>query len=281
MRYGIYIVIAAYLLTDYQNFNYHKSIYTGYSKPSALVDFIRMKIPKGRCIAFDPNLPANATSQQAERIRLYSYYLFDYSFRRMNLDEWVRSCDGLILTYNSAVYQNRDVTILGRELDTDLFIAVKDSSAHALSRIEHGMHAGMAWTAESSKQSVIDAVLFETAENLIRYSGVGKFENGEISSTGQNGYLIFGPYKPLTAGKYVLTLAWRVYNGDGVVVDLVSKGGEISHARLEASGALFEKLAELDLPFSLSSPVTNLEIRVYVTDKSQVRVKKYSVEHAR
>ncbi len=275
-RYGIFIVIAVYLLTDYRNYHFHRSIDESYSKPSALVAFIRMNFPKGSCIAFDSNLPVNATGQQVERIRLYSYYLFNYSFRRMNVDEWVRNCDGPLLTYDNAVTQNSGVKVLGRELDTDLFIAAKDTIATTSSIIKSDMPIGsVIWTADVGEQYVIDKNWFVTADSLIKYSHVGKIEGGELSSTGHNGFLFFGPYKPLLAGKYKLVLHGVFNNGEGVIVDVVSHGSV--HARLDLTGMVSEKLSEIIIPFSLFAHITDLEVRVYVTNKNRVHIKDYSV----
>jgi hypothetical protein len=88
---GLVAVFAAYIATIQVQLDWHRGIANGYSRPTAMVEFVRMNYAKGTCVGFNPYLPNGATLQMSERIRLYSFYLYDYGFRRMSYQDWLKT----------------------------------------------------------------------------------------------------------------------------------------------------------------------------------------------
>jgi capsular polysaccharide transport system ATP-binding protein len=103
------------------------------------------------------------------------------------------------------------------------------------------------------------------------YTSVGKRTAQEVVSTGQMGCLIYGPYIPLDAGQYQV----RIYGALGEncsgaerVEVVTDKGNHILYEsslnRLNGDGCL------LSLSLKLDAPCTDLEVRIWVEDHSQV-----------
>lgn len=106
--------------------NWHRNMFANYSAPSSIVGMIRSNFPKGSCIGFDPKVPNSPYHK--ERYNLYSFYFFDYRYRRMTPKEWKNQCDGPLLTFNPEVFKNdADVNIVTREVKSNLFIVVKNN----------------------------------------------------------------------------------------------------------------------------------------------------------
>ena len=90
-----------------------------------------------------------------------------------------------------------------------------------------------------------------------------KSANGVVASGG-DGYLMYGPYVTLSAGRYRgLTTIEKLgsLRGD-LVLDVVSDGGTKSHARrsLKISDQI---TGPLDIPFQIDSATSNIEVRIY------------------
>ena len=70
MFFGAFLLVplvALFLLTAQMHLQWHENILRGYSKPSAMVDFVRRNYPKGQCVGFDPYLPPSASVHMARK----------------------------------------------------------------------------------------------------------------------------------------------------------------------------------------------------------------------
>jgi capsular polysaccharide transport system ATP-binding protein len=111
------------------------------------------------------------------------------------------------------------------------------------------------------------------------YTQVGKRTAQEIVSMGQVGYLIYGPYVPLEAGQYQV----RIYGvlGDnsagttGVEV-VIDKGSQVLTesvlSRFGDDGCL------VSLSITLDEPCTDLEVRVWVDNQSEVTISMLEIQ---
>jgi glycosyltransferase involved in cell wall biosynthesis len=102
---------------------------------------------------------------------------------------------------------------------------------------------------------------------------VGKRSGRDISSSGKAGYLFFGPYVSLNAGQYRVVIRGIVgKNGaTGARMDVaVDQGnlilGESIFGKPDKEGCL------VSMPISLDSACTDLEIRVWVDDDTDLKV---------
>jgi hypothetical protein len=104
-------------------------------------------------------------------------------------------------------------------------------------------------------------------------SEVGKRLGRDIMSTGQAGYLIYGPYIPLGEGQYQVVIRGSLgEDGAGAArIEVAIEQG----TRILAQSAL-TKFGENDclfsLPLSLDEPCTDLEVRVWVDGQSKLTI---------
>lgn len=118
-------------------------------------------------------------------------------------------------------------------------------------------------------------------DELPSESGVGIVTNGEISSTGKEGYLIFGPYAALDAGTYQVTVSGAVDSlseGSHVTVDVVSNQGANTLGSVEISADSATGMPLAEFTATLPSDVSDMEVRVFVPANSRVSVSGYRVE---
>lgn len=99
-----------------------------------------------------------------------------------------------------------------------------------------------------------------------------------MTTTGKTGWLVFGPYMPLPAGRYQVALQGSVQDGHAgpVHVDVAQgKGSDILVAvDLEAPALLSPPSPDgiVVLPFVLKEATSSLEVRVRVADTSKLSI---------
>lgn len=106
----------------------------------------------------------------------------------------------------------------------------------------------------------------------------GVLKDGRLTTTGQAGYLHFGPYLPLKGGNYFL----NVYGSAGLVkeawADVVSQKGRVLHGRFSippsgrAAGSLLA-----NQPVHIAESVEDVEIRVKVGADDQLVLSGYEL----
>lgn len=102
---------------------------------------------------------------------------------------------------------------------------------------------------------------------------VGKRTGRDIVCTGQAGYLIFGPYIPLVAGHYRVVIRGALGENSlaGARMDVAVNQGRL----ILAESALGEPDVDgclVALPISLDEPCTDLEVRVWVGDNTDLQI---------
>ncbi|ELW9526866.1 sulfotransferase family 2 domain-containing protein [Burkholderia cenocepacia] len=104
-------------------------------------------------------------------------------------------------------------------------------------------------------------------------SHVGRRESGAIASTGQEGFLMFGPYAALSPGRYSARLeGWFESSETGAIwLDICSDRGMRVLARSDVTSAA-EPGVIADCKFTLDHAVTDLEVRVWVAAQAQMRL---------
>ncbi|MDD1479045.1 hypothetical protein F9948_01305 [Burkholderia thailandensis] len=109
------------------------------------------------------------------------------------------------------------------------------------------------------------------------HTHVGLRDSGAMASTGQEGFLLFGPYAALPAGRYVVSLEGRCDATDGGWMDIIwGHGTQVLMRHDVAPGGKDGPIAEFD--FELATPVSDLEVRVWVPACASVRVDTLRIE---
>ena len=267
-------IVALLLITTKSHLQWHENILTEYSRPSAMIDYIRKNVAKGSCVGFDPKLPLDASIQMAERIRLYSFYLFDYGYKRMNLSQWQQYCDGPLFTYDvNALAQSSDMNIVGVEPNTGLRLVLKGEKARFDQESGGSKYGPVIWgNSESFSCLEREACIFRSAFELSRQSQVGILDHNFLATDGRSGFLFFGPYAQLTNGSYVVKIQGNFQNLSGAVLDVVSHEGKLSHLSQSLSKANVQDNRTIELQFLLKNSVKDLEVRLQVDQQSQMSI---------
>ncbi len=111
------------------------------------------------------------------------------------------------------------------------------------------------------------------ADDSRLFTEVGVLVDNAMVSTGKAGYLIFGPYIALVAGQYQVVIHCKVGERGlaGACMDIVADGGNCVFARctfdMPENDGLF-----LVSPILLNKFCSDLEIRVWVTDKTDLQI---------
>lgn len=109
---------------------------------------------------------------------------------------------------------------------------------------------------------------------------VGKRVSGAVRSTGQSGFLVFGPYVFMKAGKYMLELRGTIHSTAGrVITDVMGDKGRREFARFEGldvansddSKVLLSRVVVLD------EAVGDLEVRVWVDELADIELHGYTL----
>ncbi|KAF1086058.1 hypothetical protein SPSYN_00796 [Sporotomaculum syntrophicum] len=109
---------------------------------------------------------------------------------------------------------------------------------------------------------------------------VGKRVSGAVRSTGQSGFLVFGPYKPMKAGNYMLELRGIIHSTNGrVITDVVGDKGQCTFARFEELDGVNSSNASvlLNKAVVLDKAISDLEVRVWVDELADIELYGYSL----
>lgn len=107
---------------------------------------------------------------------------------------------------------------------------------------------------------------------------VGVIKNGQLHSDSKQGFLLFGPYRSLNAGRFRLVVWGKGTVTDTAWVEVSSQKGSVQHARLPLSSTNDENKGVLVTgEVALQSPVEDVEVRVYVGVRDVVRLDGYEL----
>lgn len=278
---SVAIVVAVVL--GVANFKDHQALLNGYSKPSAIVDIVRAGWPRGTCVGFMYPMPDDLSMKQIERYRMYAFYLFNYNYQRQSLDQWRDSCDGPLLSYAPNFAENDPTLVaVAKEDETGLYLIarVSGTSARLAASVDQGMNRdGVVLGAEVGERCLFAGCFALDAVDLARASQVGvlNVSQTQLMSDGRDGFLFYGPYRSLEAGRYRVRLLGDFNNLSGVTLDVASQGGKMIHASIALDGG-GAGIGQPSLQFELKGRVEALEVRMRVGMASSVKVTGYRIE---
>lgn len=258
----------------------HLDIINTYSKPSGVYDFVINNFSRRTCIGLSYRdkggsllSDKGADIYKYERLKLYSFYLYNYDFKRMTPKDWYNNCSGPYLTYDLYQFKGiNDIRIVGREISSGLYIVVKSDQTKTLKDIET---LNNFYFNNENQKCVIGDCLKISSEFLTQYTQVGQYKDGLLSTTGQLGYLFYGPYGPyasFTKGTYRLSISANYDKiGDKSKIEILSNNEKTKHlSRKIGNDKVFT--------FTLSEDVKDLEIRLLVDKNTNLQFKSYAVE---
>lgn len=271
------LIILLFLSCIFNQKTWHQEILSYYSKPTDLLGTVQKIFLKGQCIGFDTFIPENAFLYQHERYNLYSYYFFNYDYRRMDPEEWVNTCEGPYLTYRPDVFENTQNTwILAKEINSGLCMVIKQNILDELD-LELGSSDNILIHLSGDSAGIINGCFDMKAFEASKFSQVGRYEKGKLVTEEKAGYLFYGPYRPLKQGHYFMNLNVCAANPEGAVFDIVSDKGKTSHLKIKLadySGSGWDKIV---IPFFIDHDVKDIEVRLFVDSFTQMEFIDYSI----
>ena len=256
------LVVAAFLLGINQAFSWHSAILANYSRPSSIPEIIRNNWPAGTCVALDP---AEGNNHRLERMSLYKFHLHSYQIRRMHIYEWAANCNGPFITSDFQAQNRLSDVILAHDIGAGLLLVSRNN-----------VNIGKPVVGVYPKGHVcvaFEGCISKTAQELNQMSQVGMLNGKKLSSDGRSGFLFFGPYVDLPRGRYKITLDSDLLRPEGGVIDVVagpSASVKLAHFNLvDFDGSGFE--------FDLHDNATQVEVRVFVTEKTKVSFRGYQL----
>ena len=158
------------------------------------------------------------------------------------------------------------------------------TSAPAASEAPPATAAAAAPAAGASAAAGGSLVLHYSTDEPTIGSEVGERRLGAGTSTsGRAGWLLFGPYVALPAGRYRVELQGyaEADNAGAVHVDIARDKGATVVAAMELDAAQLADAASEDgwivLPFTLAEPASDIEVRLRVADTSRLSVSGYVI----
>ena len=121
-----------------------------------------------------------------------------------------------------------------------------------------------------------NGILFNAGDMALVPHVVGTTDLRGRHSDGRKGYLMFGPYRAMPAGRYRLQVRGTAPVAKGAWIDVASAKGKRQHASFELGGPAVEGML-VDANFVLDAPVEDLEVRAFVTAADRVTISGYSL----
>lgn len=253
---------------------WHHQSFRVNGSPSDLYRLVGDNNATGGCVAFTPAIRLEIGNRSYERFNQLSFYLMNYDYRRMEIEDWVENCDGPYLTYeDDPAFDEAGAVLVAQGLDTGLRVYTRKTTADA----SHEIYSRIFVRNDDDGRPTTYTVRIN-AEDLWGQTGVGRLEDGVIKTTGAEGHVFYGPYGFLPAGKIHLNVYGRAGNVDASWIDVVSDGGNRNHGvfPLELSAAKEGLLTtgEIDLPEDLQ----NFELRMYASGNADIEFSHYDLE---
>ena len=139
--------------------------------------------------------------------------------------------------------------------------------------------------AEGSVVTGNELAMVASDPRVQNWDGIGTREAGRLVSNATNGYLMFGPKVPFEAGKYRVTVfgdVLTIAEGNKIVFDVTCNGVQqvFGKTELDQTAKLGEngELASWDV--DVTAPVTDIEVRAFVTSGATVAITRYEVKPA-
>jgi hypothetical protein len=110
------------------------------------------------------------------------------------------------------------------------------------------------------------------------FSQTGVVSHGKLVTSGEAGFLHFGPYKNMNSGLYNLTVRGSVENASAAWVDVVSQRGNVNHGKflIEKSQNATDRIL-ISAPISLQEDAHDIEVRIYVGTGDQLAISSYEM----
>lgn len=260
-------------INDYSSWHIDRQANSGLAEYYSLGNIISKIYKYKTCVGLDPQ-----ADDRNQRYRFYSFYLHRFEVARMEQEDWLKSCDGPYLTYDIGFIKNMsDIKPVAKESRSGLYVLMRRKDIKSVSwpmsnRLVYygdsryggcGIKSCLSWNASSNDTNLTE---------------VGQYVDGTLTTTGQSGYLLYGPGVRLSNGLYHVKVSGSFRKTDFETrLTVTSDGGE----KIYLSGGFDPETNNYDYVFKISKEVDDLEVRLYVTSDADVSLYSYDVVRSR
>lgn len=148
-----------------------------------------------------------------------------------------------------------------------------DSTQQLLKRVLNSNSPYLSWQGQSS-----DNLIFWGNDPRL-YNQTGKRLGKQIKTTGEAGFLIYGPYLPMKAGTYQVSLKgdWQYLSGNEFI-DMAYEKGDQQIFKLFLSKDKVKTDQSIQMTFTLDSNINDFELRLWVDQSTQLALSEISLE---
>ena len=251
--------------------NRHLQILSDYSRPNDLRGVVKQLYPRGTPVVLDPSIADESRpGEQQERPSFYSFYLYDYPQRMGDFQAWLRAPRGPYLTYDLEKAGSSEVQTVALENRTGLLLLVPSSDSPRLSP-ESGYQGVSLDPTQTGR--LASGCYSLTAPELAIFSATGVLTEKGMTAAGGSGPLFYGPYLPLKAGRYQLTLKGEFRDPAEAFLDVSSEVGQSVHLQADIGNEPSQTFE-----FELPQDAGKLEVRLFVHPASRLSVQSYAIE---
>jgi hypothetical protein len=302
-KHSAFLIVPLVLLLMNAQLSDHRRILSDYSRPNDLRKVVQTLYTKGTPFNFDneiledkrsrtdytrprnlrrsffaniqSNIDRNFSKkvEKRERRAYYSFYLYDYPGRRTDFEEWLKNPVGPFLTFDPKKAKSQRVRTVALEHKTGMMMLIAPAD-FPRSTTYPGPTRGLTVDLDGSNGLQYGCFSLKGAD-LAVFSSTGTTTQEGMKTDGKGGTLFYGPYLPLEAGLYDLTLRGRFPNPAGAVLDVSSETDGDIRLRFELPAT--DQLQNLTHTFALPVDVKQLEVRLFVNPESDLLVESYSV----
>ncbi|MEB1547738.1 hypothetical protein VDQ94_02275 [Xanthomonas campestris pv. campestris] len=175
--------------------------------------------------------------------------------------------------------RQRDISELVRELEQSGFVSVEKRELYVIARLNSTARKEIAHnTADANLANYFNRSFCLESGPFDEHTAhqIGEFNNGTLFNLGQTGFLLFGPYRAMPAGRYAFTLYGRTGETPSAWMDIGSNAGSKQYAHTLLTPHNIGVIAQGQI--ELLQPVSDIEVRVSVTQADLVGLTGYRLE---
>ncbi|MCA9778684.1 MAG: hypothetical protein KC800_18275, partial [Candidatus Eremiobacteraeota bacterium] len=202
----------------------HHQILSDYSRPNDMRTVVKLFYPPGTSAVLDPDISAeHRPGEQQERPNFYSFYLYDYPQHKVPFEDWLEAPQGPYFTYDQEKASSSKVRTVALEHKTGLLMLVPSTLSTGIS--PQSKFRGISVDPEQTGKLALGCFTL-TAPELIVFSATGVLTERGLTTSHGSGHLFYGPYLPLRAGRYKLTLRGEFSEPAEALLEVTSEAGE-------------------------------------------------------
>lgn len=258
-------VLVLFVICIAVQLQWHKSSQRANSTPSGIPQMISDFLPVSSCIGLDRESVSTSIIKAYERFNLYSFYLQNYTYRRMTPDYWMKNCDGAYLSYRPLEEMEKYGGIpLAREIETGLILYAKKTPRDLKPSYRH-LEQVQPGTKSYAQTSITMAV-----EDLLPFTRPWIGWNSKIGTIGIPTTLFFGPYWTLGPARLEIRFYGTVSNAAGATVDIAHSGGSIILASSGLNNTSEPEGLMATLTTDLTRKIGDIEFRMHASAESDL-----------